>query len=199
MGSGSYRGAGAGAGRNSFDSHSANIRPAINDGQWHSFGSASGVAGGTFRGTPGFGRGYGWGGGYGWGRGWGCCGSWGWGGWGFGFGWPYWGWGLAWNPWWYNPYWYAPWPASYYYPYYGYDWSDNPPPYRPDSASDDDSNASYPGTPGTDDGNFNLDPGARLSNSDSVQNGQTPQPETAPNRPAPAVQPQVQLISQPQT
>ena len=63
-------------------------------------------------------------------------GRWGWGGWGFGIGWPYWGgfwgpyWAIGWDPWWYIPYsWYGPGPA--YYPDYSYDWSDDPPPYRP--------------------------------------------------------------------
>jgi hypothetical protein len=127
------------------------------DGSWHSFGPARGVSargasgsvGGASRAAPGFGwRGGGWRGGwpgYGWGRGFG----WGWGGWGFGLGWPYWGfgWGLGWDPWWYDPYWYAPWPAYTYYPDYDYDWSDNPPPYRPDSSPDSDSPGSYLSTP----------------------------------------------------
>jgi hypothetical protein len=88
--------------------------------------------------------------------GWGCCRvGFGW-GWGFGFGWPYWGayWGpFAWNPWWYypygyDPYWYSPWPAYNYYPDDSYNWSDNPPPFRPS----DDSNqpASYSNTVGAD-------------------------------------------------
>jgi len=184
------------------------------EGGWHSFAlssgasarGASGFVGGASRVTPGFGgRGYGWGGGYGWGRGYG----WGWGGWGFGFGWPYWGfgWGLGWAPWWYNPYWYAPWPA-YGYPYYSdywYDWSDDPPPYRPDSSPnssyDPDSQGSSLITPSLnyDDDHFNLNSGASLDNSGSVQNVRTPQPEAAPNSPAPATPPQPRLVSEPQT
>jgi hypothetical protein len=195
------RGGGTEAGRSlsSEGSRSSNLRPAINDGQWHSFGNAgaghasaatsasgthastsgansnlmahnAGTTGGAWhsfagsRSEAGFvggsrggvsefnhGYGYGWHGGYGgyygWHGGWGCCG-WGWGGlgfgwgfWGFGFGWPYWGWGgfwgpawAAWNPYWYNPYWYPPLAYSYGYPDYSLDWSNNPPPYRPDAA-----------------------------------------------------------------
>jgi hypothetical protein len=195
----------AGRGSSSEASRSSNIRPAINDGQWHSFGngasashttsaasansgrgstaagnsnlmarnagtsdgawhsfggsrSEAGLVGGTTRGGSEFNRGYGYGGygyrggwggygwgGYGWRGGWGCCG-WGWGGlgfgwgfWGFGFGWPYWGWGWgpawgAWGPYGYNPYWYAPLAYNYGYPDYSLDWSNNPPPYRPDAA-----------------------------------------------------------------
>lgn len=177
--------------RSSFDRGTENIRPAINDGQWHSFGNASsarstegrntagsgnstliarntarnagisdagrtfgstnggavrgesGFVGGT-RGAPAFNRGgFGWRGG--WGGGWGCCRAgfgWGWGFWGFGFGWPYWGayWGpYAWAPWYYpyyDPYWYSPWPAYNAYPDDSYNWSNDPPPYRP---SDDNS------------------------------------------------------------
>jgi hypothetical protein len=149
------------------------------------------------RATPGFGRG-----GYGWGRGYGWGGGWGWGGWGFGFGWPYWGlgWGFGWNPWLYNPYWYAP-LAYTYYPDYSYDFYDNPP-YRPDS-NDNDSPTSYLNRPSSSDSSiygdagFNLNPAPNPDNSDSIQNSQTPQPETAPNRPAPAAQPG--LVSQSQT
>ncbi len=185
------RSGGSEAGRNFGDrDHSSNFRPAINDGQWHSFGNsgssarlsegrnsgglansslsarnagisdgawhsfgssrgASGFVAGVSHAAPGFGRGgdgwrgawpgYGWGGGWGWGRGWG----WGWGGWGFGFGWPYWGgywgpgWAFGWDPWWYAPYGYA---SPYYiYPDYSYDWSDDPPPYRPDTSLNYDS------------------------------------------------------------
>jgi hypothetical protein len=36
-----------------------------------------------------------------------------------------------------------------------------------------------------------------LGNSGSVQNGQTPEPEAAPNSPAPTAQPR--LVAQPQT
>jgi hypothetical protein len=169
-GGGSYSrgGSGSAAGRNpgssgmrssirgssisSANLRSANLRPAINDGQWHSFGNGASSArfGPTFnRGGSGW-RG-GWGG-YGW-RSYGWRGGWGWGGgfgWGlgFGFGWPYWGayWGpFAWDPWWYypygyDPYWYSPWPAYNYYPDDSYNWSTNPPPYRP---SDDNRPASY--------------------------------------------------------
>jgi len=62
---------------------------------------------------------------------------------GFGIG-PYWGgyWAFGWNPWLYNPYWYGPYgygPSLYYdYPDYSYDWSDDPPPYRPDSYNSQD-------------------------------------------------------------
>ena len=138
---GPHAGRGFGSGVN----HASNIHPAINDGQWHSFGSTnasarfgSGFVGGTSRTIPGFG----WGGrGWGGGRGRGCC----WGGWGFGFGGPYWGaywgpaWGFGWNPWWYSPYWGydAYWLGTpyAYYPDYSYDWSDNPP-YRSDPSPD---------------------------------------------------------------
>jgi hypothetical protein len=119
---------------------SSNIRPAIADGQWHSFGNrdvvrtaaTSGFVGGAR--TANFGRSGNFRGGWG-GYGWGGRGGWGWGGLGFGFGWPYWGFG--WDPWLYSPYWYGPWAYSYYpdygLDYYGYNWSDDPPPYRPDS------------------------------------------------------------------
>jgi hypothetical protein len=120
------------------------------DGAWHSFAGSRGEAGlgGTRGGVSGFDRG-GFGGegfrggfgGYGWRGGWGWGGlGFGWGFWGFGFGWPYWGWGgfwgpgwVAWNPYWYNPYWYAPLAYTYDYPDYSLDWSNNPPPYRPDA------------------------------------------------------------------
>jgi hypothetical protein len=144
---GSLAGRGFGSGVN----HASNIRPAINDGQWHSFGStnasargASGFVGGNPRAIPGFGwGGRAWGGSRGWGGGWGrgCC----WGGFGFGFGGSYWGaywgpgWGFGWNPWWYNPYWgydaYWLGPPYAYYSDYSYDWSDNPP-YRSDPSQD---------------------------------------------------------------
>jgi len=156
-------------------------------GGWHSFGpssgasarGASGFVGGASRVTPGFGRrGYGWGGGWGWGRGsWG----WGWGGWAFGFGWPYWGfgWGFGWDPWWYDPYWYAP-LAYPYYSDYDYSWNDDPPPYRPDSWPGSSYNPDSPGSHlSTTSSNysgdrFNLNGGADLGNSGSVQNRQTP-------------------------
>lgn len=207
-GGGSYgRGGGSEAGRNlgssatrssdrsSSSRSSSNLRPAINDGQWHSFGNAAsasrnsagsknstlmarnaGIADGGWhsfgasnrgalrteagfvggaRGVPAFNHG-GFGFRGGWGGGWGCCRlgfGWGWGGWGFGFGWPYWG--FAWNPWWYgpygyyDPYWYSPWPAYNYYPDDSYNWSTNPPPYRP---SDDNTQpANYPIRPGATD------------------------------------------------
>jgi hypothetical protein len=189
------RGSETGRGSEAAGSRSSNIHPAVNDGQWHSFGNAgnsarsgqaqnvrgsangtlsahndgfadgnwhsfssssgvtsrSGFAGGVSHGY-GWSGGNGWHGGYGWGGyGWrgygyggGCC----WGGWawGFGLGGPYWGpyWGFAWSPYWYSPYWYNPyWYGTAYDPaYYSYDWSDNPPPYRPDSqASQNDPNA----------------------------------------------------------
>jgi hypothetical protein len=205
-------------GRNSGGSaHNSNLSARNSgsaDGRWHSFGSSSGASqrgrvtsdfGVPLRGAPGFGRGGdGWGGGwrgYGWGRGWG------WGGWGFGVGWPYWGfywgpaWAFGWNPWWYGPYWYGAWPAYSYYPDYSYDWSDNPPPYRPDSSpnSSHDRDPSASVTPPNsdhstnpssnyDDNRFNLNPGSSPGNNGSVQDGQTPQPEAAPNSPAPTVQ-----------
>jgi hypothetical protein len=147
---------GSSSGRSS-SAASSNIRPAINDGQWHSFGNGSASARtasagsansnlvahntgfsrgsgyfGGVRGEPGFGvrggyGGYGFGRGYGWGGGWG--GGWGWGG--LGFGWPYWGpaWAFGWSPW-YNPYWYG-WPG-YGYSNYWYD----APPYRSDVSND---------------------------------------------------------------
>ncbi|MGA7754705.1 MAG: hypothetical protein WCB05_17875 [Candidatus Sulfotelmatobacter sp.] len=101
----------------------------IADGNFHSFGGASGsrsaatlasggrVASNSFN-HVGFvggnaawrGAGWraGWGGGWGWGwgGGWGCC------GWGLGWGWG-WGWGW-WNPFWaWPPYWYNPWLYDY--------------------------------------------------------------------------------------
>jgi hypothetical protein len=131
----------------SANSGSANIRSAINDGQWHSFGNNT-VTSAHF--VPAFNRGgNGWrGGGWGWGRGVGL----GYGLWGFGFGYPYWGayWGpFALNPWWYypygyDPYWYSPWPAYNYYPDDSYNWSNNPPPYRP--SDDTKQPASYSST-----------------------------------------------------
>jgi hypothetical protein len=137
------------------------------EGGWHSFGpsrGASGFVGGASR-ARGFGwggngwrggwPGYGWGGGF-WGRGW---------GWGFGFGWPYWGgyWGLGWNPWWYDPYWYSP--LVYTYPDYSYDWSDNPPPYAPDSSYNYDPSASDLSAPGSnDDSRFSLNSDASPGN-----------------------------------
>jgi hypothetical protein len=168
------RSGGSEAGRSlgSGGNRSSNIRPAINDGQWHSFGNSGSSAHtslsahnagsyesgfhsfGAARGiAPGFGRGVdGWRGGYGWGRGWGWGGGWGWGVWGFGFGWPYWGgywgpgWAFGWDPWLYGPYGYGPygyaWP-TYGYPGYDYDWSDDPPPYRPDASYDYDSPGNY--------------------------------------------------------
>jgi hypothetical protein len=158
--SGASRGLGSSAmrssARNSFDRGTENIRPAVNDGQWHSFGNAgsanstlmarnsgiSNAGGRAFASTsggarlaPSFNRaGFGWRGG--WGGGWGCCRAgfgWGWGFWGFGFGWPYWG-PYAWAPWYYpyyDPYWYSPWPAYNAYPDDSYNWSNDPPPYRP--------------------------------------------------------------------
>jgi hypothetical protein len=82
----------------------------------------------------------------------------------------------------YNPYWYAP--LAYTYPDYSYDWSDDPPPYRPDSSYEHDSSASYLSTPSAnDDSGFNLGLGASLSNSGAVQNDQTLQPEASPAQP----------------
>jgi hypothetical protein len=112
---------------------------------WHNFGTSGGRGasfGGGFRGSPY----YGFHGGFGgccWGRGYGY----GWGGWGFGFGSPYFAFG--WGPWYgsyffaryyYGPYYYSPWPSYSYdlnHDDYSYDWSTNPPPYRPDSSLDD--------------------------------------------------------------
>jgi hypothetical protein len=142
---GAGRSSGSMAGRSSADRASAdrslNIRAAVADGQWHSFGGSSasvrsasaGFVGGV---RPGAGLGFR--GGFG---GFGCCGF-GRGGWGFGFGGPFWGpyWAFAWDPWWYNPYWYG---TGAYYSYqgygsdYGYDWSDDPPPYRPGAYTPD--------------------------------------------------------------
>ncbi len=139
----------------------------ISDGGWHSFGASNrgasraeaGFAGGA-RSAPAFDRG-GFGFRDGFRSGWGCCRfgfGFGWGGWGFGFGWPFWGpyWGpYAWNPWWYypygyDPYWYSPWPAYNYYPDDSYNWSTNPPPYRP--SDDHNQPASYSTTtPGASD------------------------------------------------
>jgi hypothetical protein len=50
-----------------------------------------------------------------------------------------------------------------------------------------------------DDDQSNLNSGASLGNSGSVQNGPTPQTEAAPNGPAPATQPQPSLSSESQT
>jgi hypothetical protein len=142
---------------------------AISDGAWHSFGRSSvglsrgetGFVGGASRAAHGFGwGGNGWRGGWGRGYGWGGL-------WGGGFGWPFWGgywgpgWGFGWDPWWYGPYWYAPSPAYYsYYPGYGpysFDWSDNPPPYRPEAAADRDSQGSDRNTPSLTYGNVSGD------------------------------------------
>jgi hypothetical protein len=98
----------------------------------------------------------------------------------------------------YGPYGYAAWPA-YAYPDYDY-WSDNPPPYRPDSAYDSGSPGNYPSAPSSnDDSGFNLNGGASVSNSGSDQNGQTPQPEAAPNSLAPEAQPEPSFVSVSQT
>ena len=150
-GTGGAAGAGRGIGSSrsmSSESHShagsSNIRPAINDGQWHSFGNAgnstraasarpanslvarsTGFSGGrrSFGGEPRFGVGGGFRGG--WGGGWrgGCCwgGGFGFGfGWGYGWGWPYWGpaWAFGWDPFWYPPYWYSPYGYGAGYGYY---------------------------------------------------------------------------------
>src|SRR6266404_2034918 len=95
------------------------------------------------------------------------------------------------------------WPvAAYsYYPDYSYDWSDDPPPYRPDSSPnsshdrDPSASVSPPNSDHTsnhssnyDDNHFNLNPGSSTGNNGSVQDGQTPQPEAAPNSPAPTPQ-----------
>ena len=203
----------------------SNVRPAINDGQWHSFGNSgssarlsagrnsgslansslsarnagssegawrsfgpSRVASGFVGRTPGTAPAFGWHGngwrggwpGFGWGRGWG------WGGWGFGFGWPYWGgyWGLGWDPWWYDPFWYAPRPAYSYYPDYSWDYDSYDPSYDP---------------PYRDDHHAKPNSGMKQEGGGAVQNGQTPQPEAAPNSPAPAAQPQPHLVSQSQS
>jgi len=138
------------AGRNfsSSGSRSSNVRPAINDGQWHSFGNAAssgrnsgalahsslsarnaGISDGGWHsfgptrgafGGAGFGfRGGAWrGGGPGFGWRGGCCWD-GW-GWGFGFGWPFWSayWGPGWAFGW-DPWWYSPyWYAPLAYSYY---------------------------------------------------------------------------------
>jgi hypothetical protein len=139
------------------------------DGGWHSFGGSASASGrgavrgevgfeGGARGFSGFDRGgFGFRDGFG---GWGCCRigfgfgfGFGW-GWGFGFGWPFWGpyWGpYAWAPYYpyygYDPYWYSPYPAYNYYPDDSYNWSTNPPPYRP--SDEDNQPASYPSKPGT--------------------------------------------------
>jgi hypothetical protein len=125
------------------------------DAGWRSFGGSRGEAGFVGGARPAFG-GFGFRGGFG---GWGCCRigfGFGWGGFGFGFGWPFWGayWGpYAWAPWYYpygyDPYWYSPWPAYNYYPDDSYNWSNNPPPYRP--ADDNNQPANYSTTPGASD------------------------------------------------
>jgi len=80
---------------------------------------------------------------------------------------------------------------AYTYPDYSYDWSDNPPPYRPDLWYDYDSSASYLSTPiSNDDNDFNLNAGLIVGDliqgdSGSVQKGQTTT-QAAPNSPAPA-------------
>jgi hypothetical protein len=157
------------------DGRSANIRPAVADGQWHSFGSSSasvrsasvGFGGGI---RPGFGVGFR--GGFG---GFGCCGFGRW-GWGFGIGWPFWGgfwspyWAFGWDPWLYNPYWYGPGPYygySDYGPDYSYNWSDNPPPYRPDSYNSQDAP------------NANLSPNYHLSSSANNGPDLSPDPNYA--------------------
>ncbi|MGA2235486.1 MAG: hypothetical protein ABSG23_08435 [Terriglobales bacterium] len=96
---------------------------------------------------------------------------------------------------------------AYTYPDYSYDWYDNPPPYRPDSSPSSsynyDSPASYLSTSSSnynsnyDDSRFNLNRGASLGDRGSVQNGQTPQSEAAPNSAVPPAQPR--LVSEPQT
>jgi hypothetical protein len=167
----------------------SNVRPAINDGQWHSFGSsgnrlsgasprvAASLVGRASGIAPGFAwRGNGWRGGwpaFGWGRGWGW-------GWGFGFGWPWWGgsWGL-WNPWWYDPFWYAPSPAYSYYP--DYSWEDD----SYDTSSD---------PPYRDNQHAKPNAGTKQEDGGAVQNGQ---PQGAPDSAAPADQSGV--ISQSQT
>jgi hypothetical protein len=70
-----------------------------------------------------------------------------------------------------------------------------------DSSSDYDSQGSSLITPSLnyDDDHFNLNSGVSLGNSGSVQNGATPQPEAAPNSPAPATRSQPSLVSEPQT
>src|ERR1017187_6014592 len=192
-GGGSRSNGGSGAGR-SFGingNRASNVRAAINDGQWHSFGnSGSRLSGTSTRVSTGFiGRGSvatpsfigrangsrGGGPGYGWG------GGWGWGGWGFGLGWPYWGgWDLGWNPWWYDPFWYAPRPAYSYYPDYSWDYDNDPsydPPYRDDHHAKPNS-------------------GAKQEGGGAVQNGQTPQLEVAPDNAAPVAQPHFASQSQ---
>jgi hypothetical protein len=208
------RGGGAEAARGSGSSRaqSSNVRAAINDGQWHSFGnsgsranstlsarntvgngisgngwrsfgSARGGAafGGGFRGEPGFGfRG-------GFGRG--CC--FGGFGFGFGFGWPYWGlygpaWAFAWDPWWYGPYYYGPWAGYGYYPGYvdySYDWSNNPPPYRPDSSYDNHAQG-YPARPSADDDDYGVNVGTNENSNGSAENVGPVQSVAPPRRPA---------------
>jgi hypothetical protein len=221
MGSRSHGGPEAGRGFGISGNRASNFRPAINDGQWHSFGNSgssarlsegrnsgslansrlsarnTGRSEGAWRSfgpsrvssgfvdrasvaTPGFSwRGNGWRGG--WPRFGRCCG-WGW-GWGFGFGWPWWGgsWGL-WNPWWYDPFWYAPWPAYSYYPDYSWDYDGYDPSYDP---------------PYRDDHRAKPNSGTKQDDGGSVQNGQTPQPQGAPDSAAP-VDPSP-LVSESQT
>jgi hypothetical protein len=205
--------AGSHFGRSTFGSFS-NARFGSNT---HLFGGSHFNSFGGFHGfgNRGFGSGLGWRGngfggfrryGYGWGGGFFGTGF-GWGGWGFGVGWPYWGsywgpgWALGWDPWWYNPYWYAPWPSYNYYRDYPDRVYNNPPPYNPDASYDYDSRASYLITPSLDPEalHFNFKGGAGLGDSGSDQNSQPPQPEAAPDGPAPA-SPQSRLVSsQPQT
>ncbi len=81
-----------------------------------------------------------------------------------------------------------------------YDWSDNGPPYRPDSQVDDNpkgNSQSVPSSAPSQDHlkqNGNLTSSANLDNDgsvqNSVQNNEAPQPEPAPNPPAKAVQPE---------
>jgi hypothetical protein len=108
-------------------SHGTEMRAALADGQWHSFGGAHAALGSRLNGNVGFGHNAefihggwgGWGGG-GWHGGW--RGGWGYPGYGFGFGcwgcgWGYgFGWGIGWNPWW----------ALYPYPYWDSLWWGDP-------------------------------------------------------------------------
>ena len=165
MGGRSYRGSETGRGSGLSGNHSSNVRAsnvraAINDGQWHSFGSSGnsartslsarnigGEAGGwhSFGGTGFAGVGFHGYPGYGW-RG-GCCGF-GWGGFGFGYGLGVWD--SAWDGLigagvrgttltgmtllliWYPP--------LAYPDYDNYSWDDSAPPYRPDLSNDNDQN-----------------------------------------------------------
>jgi hypothetical protein len=188
-GSRSNGGPGTGRGFGINGTRASNFHPAINDGQWHSFGNSGSRLGGTStRVSTGFiGRGsvattgFGWRG-NGWRGGWG--GGWGWGGWGFGFGWPYWGggWGLGWDPWWYDPFWYAPWPAYSYYPDYSWDYDGYDPSYDP---------------PYRDDRHAKPNSGTKREGGGGLQNGQTLQPEVAPDSAVPADQ--SHLVSESQT